>query len=86
MPYAATTLRTLVSRPSGAEEIQRIARLFLQVCLAVAYLHTQGIIHRDLKPDNILINRDGNARIADLGIAHIDPDFVSVGLRTVAAE
>jgi serine/threonine protein kinase len=44
------------------------------------------VIHRDLKPENILISRDGNAWIADLGIAHIDPDFVSVGLQTIAAE
>jgi serine/threonine protein kinase len=39
-----------------------------------------------LKPENILISREETAWIADLGIAHIDPDFVSVSLRTVAAE
>lgn len=86
MPQAASTLRTLISRPSGADEIQNIARLFVQACLGVSYLHIQGVTHRDLKPENILISRDGNAWIADLGIAHIDPDFVSVGLRTIAAE
>ena len=86
MPQAASTLRTLISRPSGADEIQSIARLFLQTCLGVSYLHIRGVIHRDIKPENILISRDGNAWIADLGIAHIDPDFVSVGLRTIAAE
>jgi serine/threonine protein kinase len=86
MPQAASTLRSVIGHSLDAEEIQRIARLFLQVCLGVSCLHTHGVIHRDLKPENVLISRDGSAWVADLGIAHIDPDFVSVSLRTMAAE
>jgi serine/threonine protein kinase len=86
MPQAASTLRSSIGPPNDADGIQQIARLFLQACIGVSCLHTQGIIHRDLKPENILISREGNAWIADLGIAHIDPDFVSVSLRTIAAE
>ena len=86
MPQAASTLRSRVGELQGAEEIEELARLFLQACLGVACLHARGLIHRDLKPENILISREGNAWIADLGIAHIDPDFVSVSLRTIAAE
>lgn len=54
--------------------------------MGVSCLHANGVVHRDLKPENVLISRDGNAWVADLGIAHIDPDFVSVSLRTIAAE
>ena len=86
MPQAASTLRSIIGQPLDAEAIQNIARVFLQACLGISYLHTQRVIHRDLKPENILISRDGSAWIADFGIAHIDPDFVSVGLRTIAAE
>lgn len=86
MPQAASTLRAAVGRSLDADEIQRIERLFLQACLGVSCLHGHGIVHRDLKPENVLISREGSAWIADLGIAHIDPNFVSVSLRTIAAE
>lgn len=86
MPQAASTLRSIIGKHPDADEIQRITRLFLQACLGVTWLHALGVVHRDLKPENILISRDGNAWVADLGIAHIHPDFVSVGLRTMAAE
>jgi serine/threonine protein kinase len=86
MPQAASTLRSIIDRPLDADGVQGRARVFIQACLGVSCLHTRGVIHRDLKPENILISRDGSAWIADLGIAHIDPDFVSVGLRTMAAE
>lgn len=86
MPQAASTLRDLVGNPRDPDEVQRVARLFLEACLGVSGLHTHGVVHRDLKPENVLISREGTAWVADLGIAHIDPEFVSVSLRTIAAE
>jgi serine/threonine protein kinase len=86
MPQASSTLRALAGTPPSADELPKLGRLFLQACLGVSCLHGHGVVHRDLKPENVLIGREGNAWIADLGIAHIDPDFVTVSLRTVAAE
>jgi len=40
-----------------------------QVCEGLTEAHKLGVIHRDLKPQNIMIDRDGNARIMDFGIA-----------------
>jgi len=40
-----------------------------QVCEGLAEAHKLGVVHRDLKPGNIMIDREGNARIMDFGIA-----------------
>ncbi len=40
-----------------------------QVCEGLAEAHKLGVVHRDLKPQNIMIDREGNARIMDFGIA-----------------
>ena len=40
-----------------------------QVCEGLAEAHSLGVVHRDLKPGNIMIDKDGNARIMDFGIA-----------------
>jgi serine/threonine-protein kinase len=52
--------------------IPALARIFLQVCEAVAYTHSKGILHRDLKPENIIVGKYGEVMILDWGIA----DFI----------
>ncbi len=43
----------------------------LQILDALEHSHGQGIVHRDLKPGNVLVTRDGRAKVVDFGIAKL---------------
>ena len=61
-----------VLRPLPERQTERsILRVLDDVLTGLDALHTRGITHRDIKPANILLDDNGHAVLADLGVAHI---------------
>jgi serine/threonine-protein kinase len=56
-------------RKEGRLSCEEAVRIACQVCSALHHAHENNIVHRDIKPQNILISRDGTAKVADFGIA-----------------
>jgi serine/threonine protein kinase len=78
-------LRGLLRR--GRLEPEEALRIVPQVCEALQYAHEEGVVHRDIKPENILLDRRGNVKIADFGLAKLlgamTPDSVLTGSQQV---
>ena len=69
-----TTLQEYVS---GGRTLnpKQIVDVIYQCAKGLDYVHRQGIIHRDLKPGNIMLSIEGDVKIMDFSIAHVDVGF-----------
>ncbi|MCK4602282.1 MAG: serine/threonine protein kinase, partial [Phycisphaerae bacterium] len=56
---------------SGGVSAKEALAIVPQICDALQYAHDRGIVHRDIKPENILMNRQGQVKIADFGLAKL---------------
>ncbi len=73
MEYAPKgTVHSLVqgAKPKTLSE-DVVWRLTLQSALGLHHIHGLKILHRDIKAENIFLDKDGNAKIGDLGVAKV---------------
>lgn len=63
------TLKELLRR--GRLPLDEVGYLVGQVASALDYAHRQGVVHRDIKPSNIMVDKEGNAFLADFGLARV---------------
>jgi serine/threonine protein kinase len=52
-------------------------KIIIDVCHGLEYAHERGVVHRDIKPGNVMIPKEGDAKIVDFGIAHIGNDGIT---------
>ncbi len=62
------TLRTWQEAPGRTWS--EIVAMYTQAARGLAAAHDAGIVHRDFKGDNVLVGKDGRARVLDFGLAH----------------
>lgn len=56
-------------------EEQDAIDIIIQVCQALEHAHAHGLVHRDVKPKNIMINKQGVVKLADMGLARETTDI-----------
>ncbi|MDR0390302.1 MAG: serine/threonine protein kinase [Planctomycetaceae bacterium] len=63
-------IRKLINE-SGVLQLPQALNYMLQITHALAHAAENGVIHRDVKPSNILITREGKAKLIDMGLARL---------------
>ena len=67
--YGFTLLRQDLVDAGGCQDEKTLGHIALQALRGLAFLHSSNLIHRDIKPANVLLNRRGELKIADFGLA-----------------
>ena len=70
---------TLQDYVTGKKKLtyNQVVDVIYQCAKGLDYVHRQGVIHRDLKPGNIMLSSEGEVKIMDFSIAHVDVGWES---------
>ncbi len=72
-----TSLKEHIAK-AGRLEVEEVVTIGRRVASALSHLHAQGIVHRDVKPGNILLARNGEVKLCDMGLARPLEEGVTV--------
>lgn len=72
------TLLSLLAQRGGLN-LTDVLKIVAPIADALDHAHQQGIIHRDIKPSNIMILSDGQPKIMDFGVAHLESTIMTTG-------
>jgi serine/threonine protein kinase len=61
-------------RGAGERSLEQILAVYTQAGEGLAAAHDAGLVHRDFKPDNVLVDREGRARVLDFGLVRASDD------------
>lgn len=65
------TLKQYIERRGGYLNWKESLHFASQIAKALEHAHSQGVIHRDIKPHNVMILKNGSAKVTDFGIARM---------------
>lgn len=53
---------------AAGDRVERAEKALPQIASALAFLHAHGVVHCDLKPSNVMVDREGGAKVLDFGV------------------
>jgi len=69
-----TTVYDLLKTRGGPLPEEQALEIVIHIAEALAHAHSRGFIHRDVKPKNIMLTKEGVAKLADMGLARHTSD------------
>lgn len=70
---------------SRSLKVSQVVQLAYKISLGVQAIHDADIIHRDLKPGNILIDKSGNVKITDFGVARPEESNITSHMQIIGS-